>query len=93
MHQIETLANEFVQGYVAGSCNSYDTSLEAFGDVVKDHDLAFESELEVVFDNAIERAGIFHCDCCGWWCWDHEFSTSSVGNCSECYPDEEEEDE
>lgn len=92
MHQIETLANEFVQGYVAGSCNCYSECLNRFEDEVKDHKLSFEGELEVVFDNAIEHAGIFNCNCCGWWCWDHEASFSTVGGCNECYPDEEEDE-
>ncbi len=88
---VETLGREFVNGYVAGSCVSYYDALTTFSEALADEGIVVPSPdvLEKWLDNAIESADIFLCDCCNWWCWNHEHSTISSDGCEECYPDED----
>jgi len=90
---LETIGREFVNGYMAGSCNSFDECLRVFEEELKEHNIAWEGDLENHLNDAIESAGIFNCDCCGWWCWDYEHSPTTSGGCNECYPAEDEDED
>ncbi|WDR22138.1 hypothetical protein PJM41_0053 [Salmonella phage vB_SenS_UTK0009] len=85
LSELEISIREFVSGYIAGSCNSYDHCL----DVLKSEHPTVDSDLlETLLNNEIEVAGIFICDTCSWWCWDHEHS-SDYDVCSDCHGDNE----
>ena len=90
--ELKALAERFVSGYVAGSCNSYDECRSRFTEEVKEVDESIcDQQIELILDQAIDEAEIFLCECCGWWCWAHEHSEVCEGNCSECSPSDEEE--
>lgn len=87
MSQLQTKVENFVNGYVAGSSNSYDVCFEALKEELPDVD---ETELQCLFDNVIEQEEIFLCSECGWWCWSHEVSFNNSSVCTDCAGDEDE---
>lgn len=78
----------FVNGYVAGSCNSYDHCLSLITEEIQKEDPSICSQLvEQTFDAVLGETEIFLCDTCAWWCWSHEMSEGNDSVCADCSPD------
>ncbi|AYN56069.1 hypothetical protein STG2_105 [Salmonella phage STG2] len=86
-NELKEEAKVFVNGFIAGSCNSFDYSLTVF---TEEHPEVNKDILETILNKAIEEAEIFLCDSCGWWCWAHERSWNDYDTCRDCDPEEEE---
>ncbi|QYC51602.1 hypothetical protein key_111 [Erwinia phage KEY] len=91
---VEKLALEFVNGYIAGSCVSYDDALTTFAEALADEGITVPNNdtLEKWLNDAIEESGIFNCDECSWWCWDYEVAFFGNNKCVECDPRDEDDE-
>lgn len=84
------LIKEFVHGYVAGSCVSFNQAVTVFISLLKDNFIDIkEEEVEELLSEALNDAEYFNCENCGWWCPEHDRSENGE-LCRDCSPDCEE---
>ncbi|XAG95790.1 hypothetical protein U7154_000023 [Kononvirus KKP3711] len=85
-----TLIEQFVHGYIAGSCNSFDESLNVLHFSLTEKGIKISLEdLEMELSQALEDAEVFCCPNCNWFCYEHDRSENGE-LCRDCDPDEEE---
>lgn len=79
-----TMIEQFVNGYIAGSCNSFDESLNVLHFSLTEKGIKISLEdLEMELSQALEDAEVFCCENCGWWCYEHDRSEEGT-YCSDC---------
>lgn len=89
---LKALVENFVNGYMAGSCNGYNECLNRLIEEVKEFDESIcDQQIEQLLDQVIAETEIFLCECCGWWCWAHEYSETTADYCTDCAPNNEDE--
>lgn len=75
---------DFVHGYIAGSCVSFDQAVNALDEELESKGITLSlDELEEVLSKAISDAELFCCENCGWWCYEHDRSEEGT-YCSDC---------
>lgn len=83
--KLKELVREFTNGFIAGSCNSFDQSVDV---LVAEYPNIDPAELEKLLTEVIKEEEIFLCEVCGWWCWAHELSYNNIDTCTECSGEE-----
>lgn len=83
-----TLIEEFVHGYIAGSCVPFSQAASILLEEFTDKTILISlDELEEVLTQAISDAELFCCENCGWWCYEHDRSEEGT-YCSDCEGEE-----
>lgn len=87
LDNLKEVIRAFVNGFIAGSCNSFDYSLEVLKE--EQSDVAPDT-LETLLNEVIAEEEIFLCEECGWWCWSHEISFNNSSVCTDCAGEDDE---
>lgn len=88
--ELKAFVERFVNGYVAGSCNSYDQCLSVLKEsVVEEGFNTCDQMIEQTLNAVLEEEEIFLCSECAWWCWSHEMSEMNDTTCVDCSPNGE----
>lgn len=81
---IENKIEEFVHGYIAGSCVNFTQATTVLLEEFVDDGVLFSLDtLEDLLVQALADAELFCCENCGWWCYEHDRSEEGT-YCSDC---------
>lgn len=82
--EIKSKIEEIVDGYIAGSCVSFDEALNRLDEDLEEMGVTMSLEsLEELLIQAIADAELFCCENCSWWCHEHDRSEEGT-YCSDC---------
>lgn len=86
---IQSKIQDFVHGYIAGSCVSFDQALTVLHESLINEEISITvGALETMLSQELADAELFCCENCNWWCYEHDRSEEGT-YCSDCDPDEE----
>lgn len=81
---IQNKIQDFVHGYIAGSCISFSQAASVLLDSFVSEGILFSlDDLELILDKELVDAELFCCENCKWWCPEHDRSEEGT-YCSDC---------